>query len=84
MVERLGLTLMTHATGKLADGSSVNVGLCSAIAFEIMGRETSEEAYVMGDEVLIGQTTLQGTDLLVDCKDHRVIGKHPEGPIFRM
>jgi hypothetical protein len=75
---------MTHATGKLADGSSVNVGLCSAIAFEIMGRETSEEAYVMGDEVLIGQTTLQGTDLLVDCKDHRVIGKHPEGPIFRM
>ena len=84
MVERLGLTFMDHATGRLADGSSVNVGLCSPITFEIMGRETSEEAYVMGDEVLIGQTTLQGTDLLVDCKDHRVIGKHPEGPIFRL
>ena len=79
----LGLTIMSRAAGRLADGSSVNVGICSPIGFEIMGRETFEEAYVMGDEVLIGQTTLESTDLLVDCKDQRVRGKHPEGPIFR-
>jgi hypothetical protein len=84
LVETLGLTIMGYAEGTLANGSSASVGLCSPILFEIMGRETFEGAYVMGNEVLIGQTTLQGTDLLVDCKDHRVIGKHPEGPIFRL
>jgi hypothetical protein len=41
-------------------------------------------AYVMGSEILIGQTTLEATDLLVDCKEQPVIGKHSEGPIFRL
>jgi clan AA aspartic protease len=84
IVERLGLTLIDSAVGKLADGSHANIGLCSPVSFEIMGRRTEEEAYVMGDEILIGQTTLQTTDLLVDCKDHRVIPKHPDGPVFRL
>jgi clan AA aspartic protease len=84
IVESLGLTIMAKAVGRLADGSSSGVGICSPIGFEIMGRETFEEAYVMGDEILIGQTTLEATDLLVDCKNQRVIGKHPEGPVFRL
>jgi clan AA aspartic protease len=84
IVESLGLTTMAEAVNKLADGSSTGVGICSPIGFEIMGHETFEEAYVMGDEILIGQTTLEATDLLVDCKNQRVIGKHAEGPIFRL
>jgi clan AA aspartic protease len=84
IVESLGLTIMAQAVGRLADGGSTGVGICSPIGFEIMGRETFEEAYVMGDEILIGQTTLEATDLLVDCKNQRVIGKHPEGPVFRL
>jgi clan AA aspartic protease len=84
IVESLGLTIMAQAFGKLADGSSSGVGICSPIGFEIMGRETFEEAYIMGDEVLIGQTTLEATDLLVDCKNQQVIGKHAEGPVFRL
>jgi clan AA aspartic protease len=83
IAERLGLTLMTNARGKLADGSHVTVGVCGLIRFEIMGRETSEDAFVMGDEILIGQTVLERTDLLVD-KNQKVIPKHPEGPIFRL
>jgi clan AA aspartic protease len=83
IVERLGLTIMTEAIGTLADGSSTSVGVCSPIGFKILDRETFEEAYVMGDEILIGQTVLEATDLLVDCKDQRVIGKHAEGPIHR-
>lgn len=83
IVARLGLTLVDTAVGRLADGSSVSVGISSAVGFEIMGRRTFEEAYVMGKEILIGQTTLEATDLLVDCKDQKVIGKHAEGPIFR-
>jgi clan AA aspartic protease len=84
LVEALGLTIMGYAEGTLADGSSANVGFCSAILFEIMGRETLEGAYVMGNEVLIGQTALEGTDLLVDCKNQALIGKHPEGPRHRL
>ena len=84
LAETLGLTIMAQASGKLADGSRASVDICSPIGFEIMGRETFEEAYVMGDEILIGQTTLEATDLLVDCKNQRVIGKHPEGPVYRL
>ena len=83
IAERLGLTVMDGTMGRLADGTQVGVYLYGLINFEIMGRRTAEEAYVMGNEVLIGQTTLQGTDLLVDCKEHQVIPKHAEGPIFR-
>ena len=84
IAERLGLTLVDHAIGKLADGSAINVGICGGVRFEIMGRRTIEEAYIMGSDTLIGQTTLEGTDLLVDCKEQRLIGKHAEGPIFRL
>lgn len=54
--------------------------------FEILGRETCEDAYVVGDEVLIGQTTLETTDLRVDCKNQKVIPNpaHPDGPVFRI
>jgi clan AA aspartic protease len=84
IAERLGLNILSHAMGRLADGTRVSVGICSPIAFEILGRETLEGAYVMGDEVLIGQTALETTDLLVDCANRRLIPKHPEGPVFRL
>ena len=84
IVASLGLALVDTAAGRLGDGSSVCVGISSAVGFEIMGRRTFEEAYVMGKEILIGQTTLEATDLLVDCKDQTVIGKHAEGPVFRL
>ena len=53
IVGSLGLTLVDTAVGRLGDGSSVSVGICSAVGFEIMGRRTFEEAYVMGKEILI-------------------------------
>jgi hypothetical protein len=38
----------------------------------------------MGDTVVIGQTVLESTDLLVDCLNLRVIPnpKHPDGPVL--
>jgi clan AA aspartic protease len=84
VAQRLGLIVMSHAFGTLADGTSIQVGLSSPIAFEILGRETFEGACIMGDEVLIGQTALEATDLLVDCKNQQVVGKHPNGPVHRL
>jgi clan AA aspartic protease len=84
LVERLGLAVMSHAAGTLADGTNIKIGFSSPIAFEILGREAFEGAYIMGDEVLIGQTILEETDLLVDCRNQRVTGKHAEGPLHRL
>jgi hypothetical protein len=40
----------------------------------------------MGDAVVIGQTVLESTDLLVDCVHRKVIPNpaHPEGPALRV
>ena len=85
LVERLGLRIRRTAIGTLADGTQVPCGVCSGVLFQIEGRETLEEAYVMGDTPLVGQTVLQTTDLFVDCSNHRVVPNpaHPEGPVFR-
>jgi predicted aspartyl protease len=85
LAARLGLTVMTKAIGRLGDGSHVEVDVCSPLGFRIEDRETFEEAYIMGSEVLIGQTVLEATDLLVDCVNRRVIPnpRHPDGPEFR-
>ena len=86
VAEQLGLRIRRQATATLADGSRVPVGVSGAIRFEIEGRETLEDAYVLGDQVLIGQTVLESTDLLVDCTNRKVIPNpaHPEGPTFRI
>jgi predicted aspartyl protease len=86
IADQLGLTILYHTFGKLADGSRVPAGLSSAILFEMDGRSTLEGAYVLGDEVLIGQTVLESMDLLVDCTNRRVIPNpaHPEGPVLRL
>jgi predicted aspartyl protease len=84
VVRVLGLTLRRETFGILADGSRVPAAVSSAISFELEGRETTEDAYVLGNEVLIGQTVLESTDLLVDCKDRKLIPKHAEGPLFRL
>jgi hypothetical protein len=41
---------------------------------------------VLGDMVLIGQTVLETLDLLVDCKNQRLIPnpENPEMPVLRV
>lgn len=86
IADRLGLTILRQTLGKLADGRRIPAGLSSAILFEMYDRATVEGAYVLGDEVLIGQTVLESMDLLVDCPNRRVIPNpaHPEGPVLRL
>ena len=84
VAQQLGLTILRQSFAQLADGSHVPVNVSGSIQFEVEGRETLEDAYVLGDEVLIGQTVLESTDLLVDCKNQRLIGKHPGGRLHRL
>jgi predicted aspartyl protease len=47
-------------------------------------RRCTLEAVVLGQqECLLGQIPLEAMDLIVDPKRQRVIGRHPEGAIFR-
>ncbi len=83
----LGLKTRREGTATLADGQRIVVGISGPVLFEIEGREVHEDAYIIGDDtVLVGQTVLELTDLLVDCTNRVVIPNpaHPDGPVLRL
>jgi hypothetical protein len=86
VVEQLGLGIDEQVTVEYADGRQQALPLSSPVRFELLDRRTAEEAYVLGTEVIIGQTVLEKTDLLVDCKGQQVLPnpRHPNGPVFRL
>jgi hypothetical protein len=47
------------------------------LVVELEGRDTLEEALVLGDEVLIGETVLEKLDLFVDCQGRRLVPNPP-------
>lgn len=79
VVEQLGLIIRAHRVAKYADGRNETVGVTTPVLWEILNRDTVEEALVLGDEVLIGQTILEKLDLLADCHEQRLI-PHPARP----
>jgi clan AA aspartic protease len=77
--ENLGLRIRSQEIAKYADGRQETVGLTGPMIIEMAGRETIEAAMVLGDIVLIGKTVLETLDLLVDCKNQRLV-PNPENP----
>ena len=71
---------------RLANGKEEVVGVTEPVVIEIEGRNTLEEAFILGDEILIGQTALKKTDLLVDCVRQRVIPSpaNPNQPVLKI
>ena len=84
LLERLGLKPYDQVSVELADGRKTNVSLADGVRFEIMQRRSSDDALILGDEVLIGQTLLEKMDLLVDCTRQRLVPAHPEGPVNKL
>ena len=86
VVERLGLAIRAQRVAEYADGRKESVGSTEPIVVDLLGRDTLEEALVLGDEVLIGQTVLEKLDLLVDCANQRVIPNpaHPDQPVTKV
>src|SRR5262245_9887979 len=56
LLEKLGIRPYDRVTVELADGRKSEVGLADGVRFEIMERRSSDDALILGDEVLIGQT----------------------------
>lgn len=82
------LGLQTRGTRVVedADGRKEPVGVTEPLIVEIDGRDTIEDALVVGDEVLIGQTVLEKLDLLVDCRAGRLVPNpsHPDQPVVKL
>jgi clan AA aspartic protease len=86
IAEKLGLRIRGQQIAQFANGIEESVGLTEPVIIEIDGRETTEATFVTGNMVLIGQTVLETLDLLVDCKNQRLIPnpEHPDRAILRI
>lgn len=86
VADRLGLSVRGHRVVEYADGRKESVDLTSALVVEIAGRDTIEEAVILGDEILIGQTVLEKLDLLVDCANRILTSNpaHPDQPVIKV
>ena len=84
LLQQLGIRPYDRVTVELADGRKSDVGLADGVRFEIMERRSSDDALILGDEVLIGQTLLEKMDLLVDCIRQRLVPAHQEGPLNKL
>jgi len=84
VARQLGVPSARLKTVAFADGRTELVPLAGPLVFDIDGRDTFDDAYVLGDEVLLGQTVLEKMDLLVDCTRQRLVPAHPEGPVNKL
>lgn len=83
---RLGLGIRGQTVAEFADGRTEAVNVTEPLVVEIDGRDTLEEALILGHEVLIGQTVLEKLDLFVDSRRRRLIPNpaHPDQPITKV
>lgn len=86
VAQRLGLAIRGQRVAEYADGRKEAVGVTEPLVIEVEGRDTLEEALVLGDEVLIGQTVLEKVDLFVDCVNQCLVPNpaHPDQPVSKV
>jgi predicted aspartyl protease len=86
VVERLGLARPIKQVADYAEGRREEVDVTEPVFIELMGRHTVEEGLVLGDEVIIGQTVLEKTDLFVDRRRKRLLPNpaHPDQPVLQV
>ncbi len=86
VVQQLGLLIRHQRVAEYADGRQDVVDVTEPVVFEIIGRDTLEETFVLGDEVLIGQTVLEKLDLHADCANRRLVPNpaHPDQPVSKV
>lgn len=86
VAKELGLETPDQRGVEYADGRKEVVPVTEAVMIELNRRRTSDEALVLGDEVLIGQTILEKLDLHVDCANQKVIPNpaHPDQAVTKV
>lgn len=83
LAKKLGLVKIGKEFAKYADGRSEEeeVDVVAGVMVEIGDRRALSSALVLGEDVLIGQTVLEEMDYLVDCRNQKLLPRHPEGPV---
>lgn len=86
VVECLGLAIVGQRVAEYADGRLEAVPITEPFTLRVLDREELENAMILGDEVLIGQTALERLDLVVDCQGRRLIPNpaHPDQPVTKV
>lgn len=81
-IAKLGLRVVREAVSRYANGQKSIRKIYGPVRIEVMGRE--DHVLVMashpGMPALLGQLALEGLDLAVDSKRHRLIPGHPDYP----
>ena len=79
-------TTEVHSTRvKIADASFVDVPVVGPIRINFSNRTCHTDAYVLGDEVLIGVVPIEAMDCIVEPRDQRLVvnPKNPDYPVGR-
>jgi clan AA aspartic protease len=86
VVRHLGLRIHGQRVAEYADGRKEAVDVTVPFFITIHGRDTAEEALVLGDEILIGQTVLEKLDLHVDAANRRIVPNpaHPDQAVTKV
>ncbi len=86
IADQLGLVRVFRKVAEFADGRKQEVDVTEPVLIEILDRKVYEECLVLGDEILIGQTVLEKTDLHVDCLSRKLLPNpaHPNQPVIKI
>ncbi len=86
VADALGIAIRGKREARYADGRIDLVDVTHPVFIEVMGRGTAVDCLVLGDEVLIGQTVLEMSDLYVDCARCRLVPNpdHPDHAILKV
>ena len=86
LMQKLGLRTARRINAQMANRQTESVEMTEGVDMEILDRLVTEAFLVLGSEVLIGQTALEATDLLVDCNRQKVIPNpdHPNSAVIRI
>jgi clan AA aspartic protease len=70
---------------KLADASPVEVPVVAPIRINFANRSCTTDAYVLGDEPLIGVIPIEAMDCIIEPRNQRLVvnPKNPDGAVLR-
>ena len=86
VAKQLGLPMRKKVNVRYADGRRGQRREAQAASVKILGRQGTFNAVLepKRDTALIGAFVLEVLDLLVDCKEQRLMPRDPSGPIFEI
>jgi predicted aspartyl protease len=86
VVKNLGLRLKGKTRVRYADQRSADRWEAEGAHLELLGRSDTFSAVVepKPTSALIGEIVLEALDLLVDCRNQRLVPRDPRGPIYEI